>query len=586
MSANNRYLKPGFFPETLVDLIAWRANQTPDRFAFSFLDDLDLGEEKISYQELDFHARKIAGYLQSFINPGDRAVLLYQPGLEYIKAYFGCLYAGVIAVPAFPPELSRLERTLPQLKNIVSDSMATVVLTSSSILAMVELLVNDGTGFNILQWMATDVLDTSAAYVFKQVTVKPDSTAFIQYTSGSTNNPKGIVITHGNIIHNASTISKAFSLTPEQKGIIWLPPYYDMGLIGGIIQPLFSGMHCVLMSPVTFLKHPINWLMAITRFHGNVSGGPNFAYDLCVRKISIEQMESLDLSWWKLAFMGAEPIRIETMDAFINKFAICGFRPEAFFSCYGLAEATLFVSGGKPFTKPVIKRFDAHLLKQSIVYETNIDNPDSRILVSCGNNFGNQNIVIVDPVTLAYCPANRVGEIWISGSSIAKGYWNRPNDSLDIFSAYPRENSEGPFLRSGDLGFLYKNELYITGRYKDLIIIDGLNHHPQDIEKTVENSNGVIRPGSCIAFSTDVDQQEKIIIVIEIDEYESYIKGIKNPHDLIRSIKQAISKTHDLSVYEVILLKTGTLDRDLNGKIQREACRQTYTQNHFVKMEA
>ncbi|MEO6193501.1 MAG: fatty acyl-AMP ligase, partial [Thermoanaerobaculia bacterium] len=482
-------------PATLVELLRMRAMSQPERRAYTFLLDGEREEVHLSYGELDRQARAIAARLQELGVEGERALLLYPPGLQYAAAFFGCLYAGVTAVPVYPPRPNRPD---PRFLAILADARARVVLTTSAILPNAERLLQADAP---VAWLATDGLDSKGAEEWRDPAVRPEQLAFLQYTSGSTSAPKGVMVSHGNLVHNERLIERAFGMTAESVVVGWLPLYHDMGLIGNLLQPLWAGCSCVLMSPVDFLQKPLRWLAAVSRYGGTVSGGPNFAYDLCARKIRPEDRAGLDLSRWAVAFNGAEPVRAETLDRFASAFAGCGFRREALFPCYGLAEATLFVAGAAVGEPPVVGRFNAPGLERHRA----VADPDGRPLVSSGRPAllaPGQEVAIVDPESGARLPEAAVGEIWVAGPSVAKGYWSRPEPPESTFQALTRDG-QGPFLRTGDLGFLVGGELFVAGRAKDLIIIRGRNHYPQDIEMTVEASHAALRPGCGAAFSVD-----------------------------------------------------------------------------------
>jgi len=336
---------PGTFfgPSTLVELLRHRARCQAKDVAFTILVDGENEQFDLSYEELDRQARAIAAWLQSFDLVGERALLLYPPGAEFIAAFFGCLYAGVVAVPVYPP---RRNRSLARIQAIADDAEARVALTSDSVLNRVEPLIGETPHLKQLTWLATCHVPEGIEGQWSVPDVHGDTLAFLQYTSGSTGTPKGVMLNHANLVHNSALIAHVFEHTRSGSGVFWLPSYHDMGLIGGILQPMYVGCPNVLMSPMSFLQKPYRWLAAITRFRGTTSGGPNFAYDLCVQRITPEQRKTLDLSSWKVAFNGAEPIRAETLDAFTAAFEPCGFHHEVFYPCYGLAEATLIVSGG------------------------------------------------------------------------------------------------------------------------------------------------------------------------------------------------------------------------------------------------
>src|SRR6266567_2833651 len=479
-----------FEPSTLVEILRRRVLHQPDRLAYTFLLDGETGEAHLTYTDLDQKARAIGARLQSLGASGERALLLYPPGLEFITGFFGCLYAGVVAVPVYPPYPARLD---------------------------------------------------------------------------------------SNLLHNSALMQRCFEHSSESRGIIWVPPYHDMGLIAGILQPFYLYSSMILMSPMAFLQRPLRWLQAISRTRATTSGGPNFAYDLCVRKITPEQRAALDLSSWDVACIGAEPVRPETLERFAATFAPCGFRRAAFYPCYGLAEATLIASGGLKAAPPIDFTVQSAALERNRVAAAPGEDAGARTLVGCGQSLGDQKIVIVHPETLTRCSSDEVGEIWIAGPSVAQGYWNQPEDTERTFHAYLADTGEGPFLRTGDLGFLRDGELFVTGRLKDLIINDGYNHYPQDIELTVEQSYPALRPGCCAAFSVDVAGQERLVIVAEVERrYLPRRVQSLDTKEVVQAIRRAVAEYHELSVYAVSLLKPGTIPKTSSGKIQRHVCRTNF----------
>jgi natural product biosynthesis luciferase-like monooxygenase protein len=563
---------------TLVDLLCWRAMHQPDQQLYTFLVDGETKEASLTLRELDRRSRAIAARLQQLGAPGDRALLLYPPGLEYICAFFGCLYAGMVAVPAYPPNPARLDRTLPRLQAMMHEARPSIVLTTASILPMARLLAMGDAAFQAVRWLATDDIAAGAEDAWQKVPLTSETLAFLQYTSGSTATPKGVMLAHARLLHNSALIQQCFAHSPQSRGVAWLPPYHDMGLIGGILQPLYSGFPVILLSPVAFIQRPLCWLQAVSRYKATTSGGPNFAYDLCVRKTSPEQRATLDLSNWKTAFNGAEPIRAETLDRFAEAFAPCGFRREAFYPCYGLAEATLIVAGGDATAKPNIGSFQAEALEKGQVVESRGGQAGARALVSSGQSVPGQQIIIVDPTTRMPCQPTTVGEIWVAGPSVADGYWNRSEETQATFQAVLADCGQGPFLRTGDLGFIQNGELFVTGRLKDMMLIRGRNFYPQDIEQTVERSHPMLRPGCAAAFSIDVDNEERLVIVQEVDRH--YKPEQKD--QIIRAIRGAVAEAHEVHVYALALLKQGQILKTSSGKIQRRACRSAFLHNDFV----
>ena len=554
---------------TLVGLLGYRAQNQPDQIAYTFLDG-ETEADRITYQELDRQARAIASQLQSLNATGSRALLLYPPGLEFIAAFFGCLYAGVVAVPAYPP---RRNQNMSRLQAILASSQATLALTTTPLFSYIESRFTEEPALAQLRWLTTDNIARDQTAAWQQPDVNPDTLAFLQYTSGSTGTPKGVMVSHGNLLHNCALIHKSFADTPNSRGVSWLPPYHDMGLIGGVLQPLYVGAPMVLMSAIMFIQKPLRWLQAISQYQATTSGGPNFAYDLCIDKITPEQRASLDLSSWEVAFTGAEPVRAETLEQFAATFADCGFRREAFHPCYGMAETTLIVSGGLRNAAPVIRQVDGIALERNQVVTATGKQEITRTIVGCGQNLLDQKVAIADPQSLTLRPPNQVGEIWVSGASVAQGYWQRPEETEQTFHAYLADTGDGPFLRTGDLGFLQDGELFITGRMKDVIIIRGQNHYPQDIELTVEKSHPALRVGCGAAFAVEVKGKERLVIVQEVER--SYLRKL-NVNEVVDSISKAVAAQHALQVYATVLVKTSSIPKTSSGKIQRHACRSGF----------
>ncbi|HET6854579.1 MAG TPA: AMP-binding protein, partial [Pyrinomonadaceae bacterium] len=552
---------------SIVELLRSRAQTYADRNLYTFLPDGPAAESSLTFAELDQRACAIGARLQSAGASRQRVLLLFPPGLDYIAAFFGCLYAEAVAVPAYPP---RQNRNLERLAAVIQDAQPVIVLTTQAILSQIERWLTENAALNMLQWLAVDSISDSWATQWKEPAVNGETLAFLQYTSGSTASPKGVMITHGNLLHNEEMIQRGFGQTEQSIIVGWLPLFHDMGLIGNVLQPLYVGAPCVLLSPMSFLQRPFRWLEAISKYRATTSGGPNFAYDFCVRKISPAQREALDLSSWTVAFNGAEPVRPETLDRFCAAFEPCGFQRRAFFPCYGLAEATLFVSGGPRETAPEVGAFKRSSLEQKDVAATN--DQDGRRLVSCGTGSGEQQLRIVDPETLLECGPDRVGEIWISSASVAQGYWNNPGETRRIFQASLADTGDGPYLRTGDLGFIHSDQLFITGRLKDLIIIRGRNCYPEDIEHSVGVCDPSLRPGEGAVFSLDINGEERLIVVHEVSkDYRA-----NDPATAIDNIRKVLAEEHDLQLYAVALIKPGTILKTSSGKIRRQAMKNAF----------
>ena len=551
----------------LVDLLRARAAEHGSRVAFRFLNDGENEESRITYGELESQARTIAASLVSHAAAGERALLFYTPGLEFVAAFWGCLYAGVVAVPVFP---ARLHRQLPRLLAIAADSEAKFVFTTARIQSQSEDLFPRAPELKKLRWLATDDLAPTLAEGWRDPGATADTLAFLQYTSGSTAAPRGVMVTHGNLLHNLACLREVFQFSLESVGVTWLPHFHDMGLIGGLLQPIFAGGEMIVMPPSAFLQRPGRWLGAVSRYQATTMVAPNFAYELCAQKIPAADLESLDLSNVKVALCGAEPVRPGTLAQFAEAFGPCGFRREAFRPAYGLAEATLIVSGrsngGEPFT-PVV---DAEDLRRNRVKPAEADVARRRVLVGCGGIAPGMRVTVVDPDTFAPCAPDRVGEIWVCGPSVASGYWRKPEETQRTFGAH-LASGEGPFLRTGDLGFLDRGQLLVTGRLKDLIIVRGSNHYPHDLEYTVERSHRALRPAAGAAFSIDADGAERLIIVQEVSD-----PGSVPCEDAIAAIRRALTESHEVGPDTIVLIEPRSIPRTSSGKIQRYACREAF----------
>ena len=553
---------------TLVEVLRRRAERQGEGLAYTFLLDGETAEAHLTYAELDRRARGLAAMLaREGIGAGDRVLLLYPPGLDYIAAFFGCLYAGAVAVPAYPP---RSRRPSARLQSIQESAGAKAVLATGAVLSGLDRQLPRRPG---ILWQAAEGAEMeTGAEDWRDRQVGEEALAFLQYTSGSTAAPKGVMLRHANLLANLEQIRLAFAQTPAERTVIWLPPYHDMGLIGGILTPLHSGNTAVLLSPVSFLQRPLRWLQAISRYRGTTSGGPNFAYDLCAERIGAEERETLDLSSWTLAFNGAEPVRAATLERFAAAFAPCGFRPEAFLPCYGLAEGTLLAACGRRGAGARATAFAAAELERHRAVAVPPQEQEARALVDCGAAPARARLQVVDPESAVPCAPGGVGEIWIAGPAVAAGYWGLPEATAASFGARTADG-DGPWLRTGDLGFLGDGgELFVTGRIKDLIILRGRNHYPQDIELTVERSHPALRPGCGAAFAVDLEGEERLVVVQEVRrEYRE-----DDPAELVAAIRRAVAGEHEAQVHAVVLLRPATIPKTTSGKIQRSACRARY----------
>lgn len=523
----------------------------------------------LTYADLDRKARAVAAYLQTNgVEAGGRVLLLYPSGLDFIVAFYGCLYAGAVAVPAFPP---RLNRNLLRLQCIFEDARPVMVFTTNAMLPKREAAPEMKTA----SWVATEALPDDLADSWVPPAINGKTVAFLQYTSGSTSNPKGVMVTHANLLANHEMLAVAFEQNATTTIVMWLPLFHDMGLIGNMMQALYLGSHCVLMPPEAFIMKPIRWLKAITKYRAHTSGGPNFAYDLCVRKATPAQLAELDLSSWKLAFNAAEPVRTESLEAFTKTFADCGFRTETFYPGYGLAEATLFVTGGLVSEPPIIlapREREAGIMTAK--------------RAGCGRPWLKETVRIIEPDTLAECEPGATGEIWVSGPHIAAGYWNKEETNVETFGAVIPATGEGPFLRTGDLGFMLDGELYVEGRIKDLVIVGGQNHHPNDIEQTVEECHPLVRAGGTAAFSVLVNGEERLVVMAEVDRVDRRNRGTaseapatspeETQQEITKAARKDVSEQHGISIHELVLLPPSALPKTSSGKIQRHAAKKQY----------
>lgn len=554
----------------IVVLLHYRSSHTPGKTAYNFLADGETVSVSLTYQELDRRAQAVAGQLLSRRQPGDRVLLAYPPGVDFVVGLFGCLYAGIVAVPSPPPGRNQ---AMERWQRIVASSQAKMVLSTSEFVAMYSTpgADNSQTNEEEISWIATEnilpVLTEESGFP----DLSGETLAFLQYTSGSIGNPKGVMVTHQNLMRNAAIMQEAFKLSSDSKAMVWLPTYHDMGLMGGIIQPLCIGISMTLMPPLLFLQKPLRWLQAISRYRVGTSGAPNFAYNLCVEKIKPEQRAELDLSCWEIASVGAEPVCADTIKNFTRAFEPSGFSPAAFYPCYGLAEATLFVAGGGKNSPPIFLRVDTDALERHQVVLGEEENK-TRTLVGNGQGKLGQKIIIVDPASRVECRAHQVGEIWLSGTNISQGYWKRPQETLATFQAY-LAGGEGPFFCTGDLGFIQDGELFITGRLKEVIIIRGRNHYPQDIERTVHQCHPALEVGGGASFSVDVDGTEQLVVVQEVQRKHLRKLDVKS---IVQQIRLAVNEQHGLQVSEVALARPGSVPRTSSGKVRRHACRETF----------
>jgi acyl-CoA synthetase (AMP-forming)/AMP-acid ligase II len=543
------------FPQVLAE----RARERQDDVAFTFLG--DVGESPLTYGELNERAHAIGVAIRAAGGSGERAVIVYPPGLDYVAALFGCFRASAVAVPAYPPDPTRPERAFTRLAAIVRDAQPRLLLTIGALRDALAAGLDGSIG--TMRFLATDSLPAGVDAEPASDGGRADGPALLQYTSGTTASPRGVMISHANLLRNSDFIRRAFGTSARSRGVIWLPPYHDMGLVGGVLQPVFTGFPCALMSPLTFLRRPLSWLRAVSNYRATVSGGPNFAYDLCVRRISAEEAAGLDLSDWEVAFNGAEQVRRATIDAFSERFAHAGFRREAFYPCYGLAEGTLMVTGGARLRTPVFR-------------ERIEPGRQPRSVAGCGSPDRDHVVLIVDPESREPVQDGQAGEIWTAGPSVAGGYWRRPAETERCFAASLATTGQGPFLRTGDFGFLLDGELFVTGRIKDVLIVRGRNYYPTDVELACEATSPELRKGCGAAFGFEREGRERVAVVYEVADRPG-----RDDDAVITAIRRATAHAIEAQVDAVVLIAPRTIPKTSSGKVQRHLCRTRFLERRL-----
>jgi len=565
---------------SLAQILHRRAERHPERRALTYITRGTEERKAYSFAGLDARARTIAALLKAHGMEGERVLLLYPQGAEYVEAFLGCLYAGTVAVPAYPPDPTRLERTLGRLLGIIADCRPRMVLSTTEICSMAEAFAEQVPGLSELKWLATNQEDLGVGPLESPTLVRGEQLAFLQYTSGSTSSPKGVMVSHGNLLANLAHIRGSVKLGEDSCSVTWLPSFHDMGLVDGLLEGFYSGYPVYLMSPGDFLKHPLRWLQAVTAFRVTHSGGPNFGYELCVRKATPEAVAALDLSSWRSAYCGAEPVRAGTMRRFIETFSPRGFSPAALFPVFGLAEVTLKAPG--PQGRGLVTlSVDKEALKEDRVVPLPMGDANAAEIVSCGESEEGYGLAIVQPESREPLPDGRVGEIWVYGPSVAQGYWRKPELSEETFRARLSGEDSRRWLRTGDLGFMRDGLLYITGRRKDLIIIGGQNHYPQDIEWTVEAALPLVRPGCSAAFSVEVDGEERLVVVAEVDARQQPGGPAFDAASAMVTVRQAINDAYQLRLHDLVFLKVGSIPKTSSGKIQRQASRKAYLEREL-----
>jgi acyl-CoA synthetase (AMP-forming)/AMP-acid ligase II len=573
--ANSR---PGAGDHGPLGRLFLHTQKKPDALAFAFLPE-DRPAEHVTYAELLRRVTSLAGALRQRAAEGERAVLAYSPGLRFVEAFLACLLARVVAVPTCLPQRSRKNQ---RFHSILAGSRPGLLLTETRVAADMDRELRSSASSASL--LVTDDAALPSADAASPMPVAED-VAFLQYSSGSTSAPRGVVVTHDNLLANTLQIQQAFAITPEDVFVHWLPLFHDMGLVGCIVQPLVLGAASVLLSPTAFARKPIRWLRAAQQYGGTLLGGPNSAYEHCTRFISDEEKRGLDLTGVRVAYVGAEPVHASTLNRFAAAFASCGFPAKAFFPCYGLAESTLFVSGGPPRRGARVVSLKRSDLEQGRVSLVEAEHPDACPVVTGGRVAGGTSVAIVDPCTCAECDPGVVGEIWVSSPSVARGYWEDPEQSGSTFGARTLAG-RGPFLRTGDLGFVCNGDLCITGRIKDLMIIGGRNIYPQDVEALVQDTIGGLAPASCAAFTLPGEEEEGLVLAVEADRalyraaqsLQGTSPGAAAPllADLVKRVNGIVNAEFGVCLRALLVVRPGRFPRTTSGKIQRNACRSAW----------
>ena len=561
-------------PATLVDMLAHRAAAKPNDRAYIFLTDQGAEEASLTYAELFTRANALAARLAPMAAPGERALLVFPSGLEFVIALFACFLARVIAVPIMVP---RRQSARDSSLSIVANCAPKLALTSAALMARQDLVER----FPALAWMTIDGEDGDAGSV--NIAPRADDIAFLQYTSGSTSDPKGVVITHRNLMVNEEMMRISLRNSEHSTCVNWIPHFHDMGLVFGVLHPLYLGSTAVLMSPNAFMQRPHLWLRAISEYRAEAVAGPNFGYDLCVSRYRPELMEGIDLSNWKVACCGAEPIRVETLRRFAETFAPHGFDSRAIYPCYGMAETTLQATGRMRGDGYGTRKLSRSALQTNRIEEPR-DRADTSEIVGCGRTVLDERLVIVDPESGARLAAEQIGEICVSGDTIASAYWHNPEATeSDLRALLPGE--DGVWLRTGDLGFLDESgELFVTGRIKELIIVRGMNHYPQDIERSVQAAHPALRQNGGAAFSVaDEHGEEQLVIVQEVERTE---RNKIDPKEITGLIREAVTNDHEIYARHIVLIRPGTLPKTTSGKIQRGAARTLWLEGRLSTLVA
>ncbi len=561
--------KNAYPAKDMVSLLLKNAEQFGDKPLYIFLEDGVNESLRISYRDVVKKAKAVGAELQKHGSKGDHILLLFPAGIEFVISLYACFLTGMVAIPAYPPRRKKID---PRFLSILQDANPSTILATQQIHQDLEQLELKNINLDEINMISFESINAEQSEDWQNPKVSKDDILLLQYTSGSTGSPKGIMVSHGNMIHDSECIRQSFGFDENMIVVNWLPNFHDMGLIGNLIQPAYVGGSVITMTPMRFIQEPLNWLKCISKYKGTCSGAPNFAYDYCVDKIPADSVKDLDLSSLNVLYNGSEPVRKQTIERFAKHFKDAKFSSRQFFPCYGMAETVLIITGGDYTAEPVYFNADVKALENNKAILAK-EGSESRQLTACGFPWLGMSVMIVNPETKLPCPKGEIGEIWAKGSSITKGYWNKPEETEHTYHAYLRGTDSGPWLRTGDLGFIHEGQLYVSGRLKDLIIIRGANFFPNDIEHSVENCHDALRKNASAAFSMDIDDKEKLIIIQELER--AYMRDF-NEEEIFESMRNAVFADHGIQPDIILLTKMGSIKKTSSGKTQRFAMRDIW----------
>lgn len=556
---------------TLAERLRSHAAERPTQIAVRFLGKAEQDEVSVTYGDLDRWARRVAVAARARFGAGTRALLMCPPGLSYVAGFYGCLYGGLIPVPVYPPSPMVPGRAINRLRAVAQDVEAGCALSVDALRGLATSM-EVRVGARSLEWVYVDALEPGGEDGWEQPEVDPRDVAFLQYTSGSTADPKGVMLTHANLRANLDMIGHEYGFDEQTRPVSWLPPFHDMGLMAGIITPLWMGGTTVLMTPDSFLRRPLRWLEAISRFGGDFSAAPNFAYELCTRRAATADVSNLDLHTWRVAVNGAEPVRADTMHRFVETFGPCGFSSDTFWPSYGMAETVVMSSCGRLGSSADVLPLDVEALSRGQVVRSS-DPRKSVRKVTCGSPAVGSDLLVVDPSSGALSRNGEIGEIWLRGPHVGAGYWRRPVETSATFRASLADGTEGSWLRTGDLGAVVDGRVMIAGRLKDLLIIRGVNHYPQDIERSMEEAHAALRAGCGVAFTVDDERGERLVLVQGLEDR----RDEKNTAaQAAEDIRRKVTYEHAVQPDAVALVAPKHVERTSSGKVRRSATRAAW----------